>query len=50
MLEDKKMRTGYVSPMIETVMLLTSQHLLEGSPQGGLQDMLVNGIIDEGGF
>ena len=39
----------YVSPSTEAIMLLTECRLLDGSPQGGLQDVLVNDLIgDEG--
>jgi hypothetical protein len=41
-------KTTYIAPMTEMVRLLSAQNLLQGSPDGSLENMDPNGIIDEG--
>ena len=44
-----KRQGGYISPSTEAITLMTECRLLDGSQQGGLQDVLVNDLIgDEG--
>lgn len=41
------MKELYISPDTEVVMVHVSQALLQGSPEGSLQNMDPNSIIDE---
>lgn len=41
------MKEFYIAPETETVMVSSSQVLLQGSPQGSLDELPVNPIFDE---
>ena len=40
----------YLPPQIETIKLEPANRILDGSPNGALQQMGVHSVLDEGGF